>query len=259
MSVPSQPTDPSYLTTTPIIYQDQGWATGFYFAAGEEVYLITCRHCIDTVTQNGEPLNSVRIQLRDSSDDLKSTKHLDLTLVSAEGFKHWKGYPDEPSIDLVAIPLRPPVIDRAINYGDIDELGIVPLTSDNIPNSQAQGGGIEMIHGGSQAMILGYPFKPSHPYYPTAKSALIATPYGERFNHRPSFLTDANTQDGLSGAPILTVHQSGSRPKTSKKPKMRNYLRDQELIGVHSGTQNAYDVEINLNEAWYPHLIENIV
>ena len=266
MSAPFQPTDPSYLTTAPIMYQgsqgyrgDQRWATGFYFAAGEEIHLITCRHCIDFLTENSKPLESVRIHLRNDADDLKSTEPLDLTLVSTDGSRHWKGYPDNELIDLVAIPLRPPVIDRSINYGDVDDLGIVPLTSKNIPSPDTKGGGIEMIHGGSQAMILGYPFKPSDPYYPTAKTALISTPYGEQFMKLPRFLTDANTQDGLSGAPILTVHQSGSIVKTSKGPKLRNYLRDQELIGIHSGTQNAYDVDIGLNEAWYSYLIEEMV
>jgi len=114
MSVPNDPVSGFFLMTTPIRYDgNQGHATGFFFNHEGTTYLITNRHVVDIQTHNGEPLERARIYIRSDSDDLSSVESIDLTLIS-DGSRNWHCASSDSSLDVVAIPLKPPVTNQPI-------------------------------------------------------------------------------------------------------------------------------------------------
>jgi hypothetical protein len=146
-------------------------------------------------------------------------------------------------------------------------LGNLALSLDDLPSSQmiADGTMATVVRGGSQAMILGYPlYEPSNKM-PVARSALISSPYGVSEQDQPFFRVDARTHDGLSGSPVLTTI---SEPTASVRVQDDGFdvsaaaklLRDVEwnLIGIHAQSSDQTE-SLGLNDAYYPHLISEII
>lgn len=205
MSVPTDAISGFFLGTTPIRYHgENGHATGFFLTHGETTYLITNRHAVDFETHNGEPVKRVRIYLWPDPDDVRMTEHHDLTLVT-DGSPNWLTH-DDSHIDMAAIPLTPPVVDEQIQPHDPLESGEALIETDHttgnlaftladLPNGHRIEDGhlVTAIRGGSQAMLLGYPFDRGPAKLPVARSALISSPYGEPTGNQPYFRMDAKT------------------------------------------------------------------
>lgn len=260
MNTPSRGVDPHYATVTLIRYPGaEGHATGFFFRFSGEDYLITNQHVVDVVDSEGEPLESVRVFTRDDPNDLSNLGFHDLKLRDENGEKTWLTHPDEPQIDIAAIPLEEACQDE-IETCPISELGegnpstgtFVFTPDDFLPDDV-------VIGAGEQLMIMGYPIRGTSPYFPLCRNALIASPYGAGLG----FATDANMHPGTSGSPVLTIPKAMVQTETGPVIGGRS---GPFLIGIHSGDINQFDDPnqlvqsgpLNLNTAWHVELLKDI-
>lgn len=263
MSAPIQPITGFFLSTTPIKFKGRGGhATGFFFHDDGSSYLITNKHVFDFKTANNEPVESARIYLRPSPDNVAKTDDIDIELIDDSGEKNWLTHEND-TIDLAALPID----DSTLNAGseikphtaDSFESGNLALSSSDLPILEETH--VPNIKGGTQIMILGYPQQRiPQKKYPVARNGLISTPYGETYRNRPMFLTDAKTHQGLSGSPILaTPTSTGENFADSQVKTASKTMRDASwwLLGIHSGERNVAE-PLGLNESWYGELLLDI-
>lgn len=257
MSIPNPMVDSRFLTVTPILYPaNNGHATGFFFIYDNKTYLVTNKHVVDRQSINDEPLRSVRIFIRPNKGQTNRAEPLDIKLADEDGEKYWYTHPSEIEIDLAVVPLHPPVVEEsfeASRYRGDHENETYGFDREHLPKPD------EIIVGGRGVVIFGYPYRISSPYYPVARNAFSASPYGYPFRERPRFMTDAKTHDGLSGSPVLT-QPSPMQASTSGGFDIGSPRKAWYLIGVHSATLSTDIREpLDLNEAWYSTLIPDII
>lgn len=268
-TLPDQPISGLFATTTPIQYRgDSEHATGFFFLHNDVPYLITNRHVVDFETANGEPLSSIRILSRPNPDDFRETEFHDLDLRDDEGSPLWQGHPEDSTIDLVAICLKPPVVEDQIQIQPIRgsedgyESSSLAFTERHLP-VRGDEGIHEVIAGGTTSILLGYPYRNERPYFPVARNAVISSPYGQPFEGKPRFMTDARTHPGLSGCPVLSsplgkIWNTSMTDLSSIQAAIEG--EGWRLIGIHS-ERLGLDITtpLDLNAAWYSTLIMDIV
>jgi hypothetical protein len=107
---------------------------------------------------------------------------------------------------------------------------------------------------GASLLVVGFPlgFHDALHGIPVARQAIVASPFGLRFQGEGYFLTDARTHRGTSGAPVvMRVAEQDFTP--GDLPWM--------LLGVHSarfdiGTRDlVLDEALGLNCAWYADIL----
>lgn len=257
MSIPNPAVDSRFLSVTPIRYSNGGHATGFYFIHEDEAYLITNKHAVDIQSVNGEPLQSIRIYIRPDDDSVGKVNHYDLRLVDEDGCRNWYSHPEDPTIDVAVVPLSPPVVDDPLTIPslateDRDRMGSKGFDLSHIPRAD------EMFVGARGIVLFGYPFSVTNPYFPVARNALSASPYGYPYRGKPRFMTDARTHEGMSGAPILT-QPSPMQANPSGGFDVHSVRKAWFLIGIHSNTLST-DLRqpLDLNEGWYSTLLKDI-
>lgn len=257
MSIPNPAIDSRFLAVTPILYPaDNEHATGFFFIYDDGTYLVTNTHVVNRRSINDEPLRSVRIFIRPDKGKTATTEPVDIDLCAEDGDKYWYTHPSDIEIDVAVVPLRPPVVEEPIEASrfrgehDNETYG---FDVEHLPKPD------EIIVGGRGVAIFGYPYRVASPYFPVARDALSASPYGYPFRDRPRFMTDAKTHNGLSGSPVLT-QPSPMQASTTGGFDIGTPRKAWYLIGIHSATLSTDIREpLDLNEAWYSTLIPDII
>ena len=211
---------------------------------------------MDRKSVNGRPVESVRIFIRNENGNVIPTKPIDIDLYDENDGELWHSYPSDPSIDIAVIPLRPPVVDDPLGITtvrDDSELETYGFNIEHLPRPD------EIIVGASSMVVLGYPYQVSSPYYPVARDALCASPYGQPYRDKPRFMTDARTHNGLSGSPVLT-QPSPMQVSKSGRYDIGSPRKAWYLVGIHSSTLST-DIRdpLDVNEAWYSTLIPDII
>jgi len=103
-------------------------------------------------------------------------------------------------------------------------------------------------------LVVGFPlgFHDTLHHMPVVRHAVVASSFGLRFNDQGSFLTDARTHSGTSGAPVVM--------RIAAPQPMRGDLRWM-LLGVHSARLDVgtrvlkLDEALGLNCAWYADIL----
>ncbi len=273
--VESNPTSGQFLTTTPIIYNNGNHATGFFFRHEDQTYLVTNRHVVDFETENGDKLKSVKIRIRDDSEDLDSHTEYDVSLISESGDEYWLSRSER--LDLALIPLSPPLLDEKIDilppipieHGEYT-YGNIAFESKHFPTSKPMS---MIVPGGSSATLIGYPMMFWDRSYPIARNAIISSPYGRTLEEltgspagipKDTFLIDAVTHDGLSGSPVIStppasIGQNPDNPNTVFKARtLMEFDNKMTLLGVHTGEFDRHS-ELQLNTAVYASAITDIL
>lgn len=257
MSIPNPMVDSRFCAVTPIRYAGgEGHATGFYYIDENGTYLVTNKHVLSCRSINGNPVHSVRIYIRPQKGNTATTESRDIQVNSQDGEKYWYAHPGDDEIDIAVVPLEPPVVEtpiEAVRFRGTRESETFAFDQEHLPRND------EVIVGGTSLTILGYPFRVTAPYFPVARDALCATPYGFPFEGKPRFMTDAKTHPGLSGSPILT-QPSPMQADVEGGFNIGSPRKAWYLVGVHSADLST-DIQkpLDLNEAWYSTLIPDII
>ena len=240
---PRPSVDPLFLAT-PLVHTFLGGqrltnASGFFFARGQRLFLVTSRHVFFDEASGHQP------------DRIEITLHLDpqnLTLCTgfsmllyALGTAVWRqGRDSGGEIDVAVLE-----IDRAALPPEAVFFAFTPehLVKD-----------FEAVPTDAALFIAGSPlgFQDTVHQLPVLRRAAIASPFGLRFQGQGMFLTDARAHRGISGAPVV-MREAAQRPETGALPW--------RLLGVHSSRLDmgnrdlSLDESLGLNGAWYADIL----
>lgn len=231
------PIDPLLLSTVLIrtFNGDAGLtnATGFLFARGGQLFLVTSGHVLFDEPSAHFP-SHLTLELHTNAENLAEVAQVRLPLYR-NGLSLWRQAADDAGpVDVASLEL-----DRAV----------LPATALYRPFSEQQllnrGDAIEV---GSSLLVIGYPLGFHDPLHrtPVVRHGIVASPFGLRFQGKGYFLVDARTHRGSSGSPVVMRATGGHE---SDFPWI--------LLGVHSsrlddGSRDAeLDEALGLNCAWY--------
>jgi len=210
-------------------------ATGFFFARGERLFLVTSRHVLIDKPSKHFP-NRIEIELHIDSDNMAKSTGFSIPLYR-QGKSTWRQAVDAAGqVDVAAIE-----IDRAALP---DTTVYSAFTHEHLLAAASQ------VEVGTSLLVVGFPlgFHDTLHHMPVARHAVIASSFGLRFQGQGYFLTDARTHRGISGAPVV-MRLTTDDPNRGELPWM--------LLGIHStrldvGTRDLeLDEALGLNCSWY--------
>jgi len=210
-------------------------ATGFFFARGERLFLVTSRHVLIDKPSKHFP-DRIEIELHIDSDNMAKSTGFSIPLYR-QGKSTWRQAVDAAGqIDVAAIE-----IDRAALP---DTTVCSAFTHEHLLEAASQ------VEVGTSLLVVGFPlgFHDTLHHMPVARHAVIASSFGLRFQGQGYFLTDARTHRGISGAPVV-MRFTTDDANLRELPWM--------LLGIHStrldvGTRDLeLDEALGLNCAWY--------
>jgi S1-C subfamily serine protease len=211
-------------------------ASGFFFARGERLFLVTSRHVL-VDTPSGHHPDRIEIELHTDAANLTRSIGLSV-LLYREGKSIWRqGRDSGGEIDVAVIELERAALPEAV--------ALACFTPAHLQDSK------DDVEIGSSLLVVGFPlgFHDALHHLPVVRQAAIASAFGLRFQGQGFFLTDARTHRGTSGAPVVKRWPEGGGALPWK------------LLGVHSarldmGSRDfALDETLGLNCAWYADIL----
>jgi hypothetical protein len=214
-------------------------ASGFFFARGERLFLVTSRHVMVDAPTKHYP-DRIEIELHTDSKNLAKSIGFSVPLYR-NGKSIWRqGVDSAGEIDVAAIEIERKALPATALYH--------AFTPEQLPKPS------DLIEIGSSILIAGFPlgFHDTLHHMPVARQATIASAFGLRFQGKGYFLTDARTHRGTSGAPVV-LRCTDSARASSDLPWL--------LLGVHSARIDVesrdllVDEALGLNCAWYADIL----
>jgi hypothetical protein len=237
------PIDPLFLATVRVstFLGDAGLtnASGFFFERDERLFLVTSRHVVLDESTRHFP-DRLEIELHLDARNLTLSTGFSM-LLYADGHAVWRQGRDAGSeIDVAVVELdRTELPPEAL---------IFAFTPAHLHTAY------DAVPAGQPLLVSGFPlgFHDGVHHLPVLRHAVLASPYGIRFQAEGYFLTDARTHRGTSGAPVVMRDASGETSMASLPWK---------LLGVHSGRLDmgnrdlVLDESLGLNCAWYADIL----
>jgi S1-C subfamily serine protease len=211
-------------------------ASGFFFARGERLYLVTSRHVLIDEPTRHHP-NRIEIELHTSTTDLTRAVGYSL-LLYRDGKSVWHQATDGGGeVDVAMIEIEREVLPAGAVYE--------AFTPEHLARDDDE------VALGSSVLVVGFPlgFHDNLHHLPVVRQAVVASSYGIRFQGLGYFLTDARTHRGTSGAPVVMRDASAGTELPWR------------LLGVHSarldiaGRDLEQDESLGLNCAWYADIL----
>ena len=239
--------DTILLTATRICTFAQGRlltnASGFFFARGEQLFLVTSRHVLRDKPSRHFP-DRLEIELHTDPNNLAESTGFSIPLYSGGNSLWRQGLDKAGEIDVAVIE-----IDRAALPATTLYRALAPM---HLPCRA------DRVEVGSSLLVVGFPlgFHDTLHHMPVVRHAVLASSFGLRFQGEGYFLTDARTHRGTSGAPVV-MRVSGEDPERGALPWL--------LLGVHSarldiGSRDLeQDEALGLNCAWYSNILPTLV
>lgn len=238
--------DPLLLTTVRIVTLSTARtltnATGFFYRRDERLFLVTSRHVVVDEASDHHP-DQLRIELHTDADSLAQTVGFTIPLYRA-GKSIWRqGRDAAGAIDVAVIEIDRSAVDDGIVYAAFTPSHLYrPATKIEI---------------GAPLLVVGYPlgFHDTLYHMPVVRQAIVASPFGLRFQGEGFFLTDARTHRGSSGAPVVMRLAEPSAAQ-AELPWM--------LLGIHSARFDSLtrdtevDEALGLNCAWYADMLNTL-
>jgi S1-C subfamily serine protease len=235
-------TEPLLLAATQIsTFDDQRLltrATGFFFARGDRLFVVTSRHVVLDEPSKHFP-SRIEIELHVAADNLTRSTGLSMPLYR-DGKSLWRqGEDPAGEIDVAVLEVERKALPESVL--------LRAFTPEHLQDS------LDEIEVGSALLIVGFPlgFHDTLHHLPVVRQAAIASSFGLRFQGQGYFLTDARTHRGTSGAPVVmrdrTAHNDADLPW--------------KLLGVHSARMDMntrdldQDESLGLNCAWYADIL----
>ncbi len=214
-------------------------ASGFLFERSERLFLVTSRHVMfDRATEHYP--DRISIQIHTDAENVAKTCGFSIPLYSAKKSVWRQGEDSAGAIDVAAIEIdREALPETAVFHGFTPEHLVAPP---------------DEIEIGTSILLVGFPlgFHDSLHKVPVVRQAVVASPFGLRFQGEGYFLTDARTHRGSSGAPVVM---------RDFRPASNDRALPWKLLGVHSarldvGSREADEDEaLGLNCAWYADIL----
>jgi S1-C subfamily serine protease len=214
-------------------------ASGFFFARGEQLFLVTSRHVVVDEPSKHFP-DRIEIEFHVDERNLILSTGFSVPLYRA-GRSVWRqgedsgGEVDVAVIELDRAKLPPAAVFRA-------------FTPEHLQTS------LDEVEVGAALLIVAFPmgFHDTLHHLPVVRQAVIASSFGVRFQGQGLFLTDARMHRGTSGAPVVMRGSDVGRHGDGLPWK---------LLGVHSARLDmrtrdlVQDETLGLNCAWYADIL----
>lgn len=214
-------------------------ASGFFFAREDRLFLVTSRHVVIDEPSKHLP-DRIVIELHVDETNLAASTGFSV-LLYREGKSIWRqGVDSAGEIDVAVIELERAALP--------EKVVLRAFTPEHLQAS------LDDIEVGTALLIVGFPlgFHDTVHHLPVVRQAVIASSFGLRFQGQGTFLTDARTHRGTSGAPVV-MRASASQVGGGDLPW--------KLLGVHSATLDMgsrdlqQDESLGLNCAWYADIL----
>ena len=212
-------------------------ASGFFFERDGRLFLVTSRHVVIDEESQHFP-DRLQVELHTDAQLLSLSTGFSLPLYQ-DGRSVWhQGRDGGGEIDVAALEVeRAALPDTAV---------ICPFTPQHLQTA------FDDVQIGAALLVVGFPlgFHDAVHHLPVVRHAVIASPYGIRFQGQGFFLTDARTHRGTSGAPVV---MRGAAAADGDMPW--------RLLGVHSARMDmgdrdlVLDESLGLNCAWYADIL----
>lgn len=210
-------------------------ASGFFFARGERLFLVTSRHVLIDEPSGHHP-DSLEIEVHTDAANMASSTGFSIPLYRNGGSLWRQGIDGAGEIDVAAIEIERSALPSVIAYR--------AFGAEHLLRPE------EHVEVGAQLLVVGFPlgFHDSLHHMPVVRQAVLASSFGLRFQGLGYFLTDARTHRGTSGAPVVM------RASTGGELPWR-------LLGIHSarldlGSRDlALDEALGLNCTWYADIL----
>ncbi len=214
-------------------------ASGFFFARGNRLFLVTSRHVMFDEPSEHFP-DRLEIELHTDPRNLARSTGFSIPLYR-NGHSLWRQAQDKAGeIDVAVIELEHGRLPGMTHYSAFTPQHLLKPT--------------DQVEVGTSLLVVGFPlgFHDTLHHMPVVRQAVVASSFGLRFQGQGYFLTDARTHRGTSGAPVvMRIVRPG--PAHAALPWM--------LLGVHSsridiGTRDlVLDEALGLNSAWYADIL----
>jgi Trypsin-like peptidase domain len=214
-------------------------ASGFFFARDERLYLVTSRHVvIDDDTQHFP--DRLEIELHMDSTNLTQSTGFSIPLYN-KGAAVWRqGLDSGGDIDVAVVEIDRSALPESAVFQAFTPAHLQTEFDEVVP--------------GQSLLVVGFPlgFHDGLHHLPVLRHAVIASPYGIRFQGQGYFLTDARTHRGTSGAAVV-MRDATPGGDTAALPW--------KLLGVHSARMDmgdrdlVLDESLGLNCAWYADIL----
>ncbi len=214
-------------------------ASGFFFARGERLFLVTSRHVMVDEANQHFP-DRIMIELHTDPGNMAMSTGFSIPLYR-DGKSVWRqGCDSTGTVDVAAIEIDLPALPATTVYHAFTPYHLY--------------GSDDHIQIGTSLLVVGFPlgFHDTLHHIPVVRHAVIASSFGLRFQGQGFFLTDARTHRGTSGAPVV-MRVSAEKAGQADLPWM--------LLGVHSARLDVgsrdlqLDEALGLNCAWYADIL----
>ena len=225
--------------TTFVGTQELTHASGFFFEREGRLYLVTSRHVFQDLPTQHQP-DRIEVDLHLDSLDLTQSVRFSVPLFNGPEALWHQGRDAGGDIDVAVIELeRDQLPSSAVLHA---------FTAEHLTQSFSE------VEVGETLLVVGFPlgFHDVRHHLPVVRHAVIASPYGVRFQGQGYFLSDARTHRGISGAPVVM-----RKPAAVAQGEALPW----KLLGIHSssldvGDRDRYqDHSLGLNCVWYANIL----
>lgn len=219
--------------------QELTHASGFFFEREDRLYLVTSRHVFQDLATQHQP-DRLEVDLHLDTLDLTQSVRFSVPLFNGPEALWHQGRDAYGDVDVAVIELeRARLPPSAVLYA---------FTAEHLTQSFAE------VEVGESLLVVGFPlgFHDVRHHLPVVRHAVIASPYGVRFQGQGYFLTDARTHRGISGAPVVMRDPAAAA---------KGVVLPWKLLGIHSssldvGDRDRYlDHSLGLNCVWYANIL----
>jgi hypothetical protein len=225
-------------------------ATGFFYASGDGIYLVTNRHVV-LDKEGGHVPDKLKLWLHTDAADIRKNGVCVVPLYDYRGRPAWLEHPKlGKKADVVAIPLDAARVNR--------EFVVKPFDAGNhLPEEVA-------VQVGEDLIVIGYPLGLHDAAYnlPIVRRGTLASFYPIPFEGEPYFLMECRPHAGCSGSPVLTKPGGVMQMRGAKLDLYVStgiYLLGVNSARVEKGAKRGGDEPLGLNAVWFTYLIPEII
>ena len=207
-------------------------ATGFFFARGDRLFLVTSRHVLHDEPSGHFP-DRIELVLHVDGRDLTRTVLFSILLYQ-DGRAVWRQATDSAGpVDVAVLELDRESLPAGVVLRAFEPQHLQFATPE--------------VEVGASLRVVGFPlgFYDTVHHLPVVRHAIIASSFGVRFQGQGYFLTDGRMHRGMSGAPVVIRCDAGAAAMPWR------------LLGVHgarldmSDRDQVQDESLGLNCTWY--------